>query len=249
MGKYCAFVIALFLFIMVAKSTDGDTINLGGGEATNNISYDNTVGQSSGTKGLSFGNFSIGFSDQPLQPVNGASGNSYVAYGSYSNKSGSYPSVAGAASTVAEAEAASYGSKIGTVYSVSKSEYVLLCNLLFKEAGDGNDYPECPAVSDVDMAKVIETVMNRVYDSEFPATIQDVIFSRNQYRTDISSYSFDSKVSYFNKDVVITYLNGGYTNHGYFYYYGGNWGNKFFYKNEERQHNAELQHYLSTGEH
>lgn len=192
MGKYVAFVITLYLFIMIAKSTDGDTIDLGGGSSTTNYSYDNSAGQ-------------------------------------YSSKAGNYSSVPGAATTVAEADEASYGSYIGAVYSVTKTEYILLCNLLEREAGNGQ-------IDQVDAVKVIETVFNRIKSDEFPDTVTEVIRQPKQFPGALSSYSYSEEVNFYVKDTVLSYLNGGYPSHGYLYYWGDSHANYFYLEHDEFWH-------------
>lgn len=179
---------------------------------------------------------------EPVTPVNGAdtgtygskeivtldfgqitvgNGSSGFSSGGQSGKVGSYPAVAGAATTVEQADEAPFGSKIGSVYSVDKSEYILLCNLVLREAGNG-------WIPQSEAAKVVETVFNRVFSSEFPATVSSVIRQEGQFPGALSSFNYDSDVNMYVKDSVISYLNGGYTSHGYLYYWGDDWGNIFY---------------------
>ena len=166
---------------------------------------------------LDFGQITIG---------NGSSG---FSSGGQSGKIGNYPAKAGAATTVEQADEAPFGSYIGSVYSVEKSEYILLCNLLERDAGSGQ-------IAQVDAVKVIETVFNRIFSSEFPATVSTVIRQPKQFPGALSSLTYSEDVNYYVKDTVLSYLNGGYPSHGYLYYWGDSRANYFYIEHDEFWH-------------
>lgn len=134
---------------------------------------------------------------------------------------GEYASKKGAITTVEALDDASATSWIGSKYSVRESEFIKLCNLVLREAGNGQ-------VEQWEAACVVETVMNRVYSEEFPGTIQGVISQPKQYDGYLPSLSYNEDVNYYVKDTVIGYLNGDFHNHGMFYYWGDALHNYFF---------------------
>ena len=113
-------------------------------------------------------------------------------------------------------------SLVGSVYTVTKSEYILLCNLLGREYGAN-------WVTEAEKAKVIECVMNRVYSKDFPNTVRGVLGQRNQFTgaLKLGDSKYTRKVTQSVKTAVLNYLNGAYKNHGYRFYYGDGRRNHF----------------------
>lgn len=149
------------------------------------------------------------------------------AYSSRDNEEnvGSYPSVEGAITTVEGLDDATPFSRIGKKYSVKKDEFIHLCNLVCREAGNGQ-------LDEWEAALVVETVMNRVLAKDHPATINEVIREPKQYSGWLSTFKYSECVNYYVKDVVLGYLNGDYINHGLQYYWGDEHHNYFFITHE-----------------
>lgn len=156
------------------------------------------------------------------------------------NRAGEYPSKWGAITTVEGLEDASAISWIGSKHSVRKSEFIKLCNLVLREAGNGQ-------VDQWEAACVVETVMNRVYSEQFPGTIQEVISQPKQYEGYLPSTTYDNHVNYYVKDTVLAYLNGDFANHGMQYYWGNSKHNYFFLTYPPFDHTYYTV-YLNTGE-
>ena len=154
---------------------------------------------------------------------------------------GIYTSVTGAVSTVEGLDDMWSGQKIGTKYSVSKDEFILLCNLVYREAGNGQ-------LDEWEAALVVETVMNRCSSDQFPSTISSVIRQRNQFPGQLSMWTYDQHVNYYVKDVVLSYLNGYYANHGVYFYWGDSKHN-YFYKTEQAHSQSYYVEYLKWGVH
>ena len=107
-------------------------------------------------------------------------------------------------------------------YVLSVKDYILLCNCVAHEAGNQPLY---------EMGKVVETVMNRVYDSEFPDSIYGVITQPNQFTgsykyADLDGYSYE--VNTLCCEAVENYFcfPENYQ-HGYLYFHGDNYANYF----------------------
>lgn len=131
--------------------------------------------------------------------------------------------------TIAQVDNAGYSDKIGTKYPVTKSEYILLCNLLGREYG--SDW-----VEKQEKAKVIETVFNRLKSKEFPNTIKEVITQKGQYTGTLSEYSYSNRVTNSVRETVLEYLNGMYVSHNYLYYWGDGKYNHFYVDYESFRH-------------
>ena len=110
-----------------------------------------------------------------------------------------------------------------TVYEVSEGDYIRLCNAVAHEAG-------ADFIATEDKAKVAEVIINRVLSPQYPDTILEVLTQPGQF-TGAESYAYASeftyKVSYDVECAVNGYLNGEYTNHGYFSFWGDGYQNHF----------------------
>lgn len=126
------------------------------------------------------------------------------------------------ATTLEEVDNMPLTGKVGSAYTVTKSEFILLCNLLGREYGAN-------WVSEAEKAKVIECVMNRVYSSQFPNTVRGVLGQRNQFTGSLAlgDSAYRRNVTTSVKLATLNYLNGLYTNHGYKFYWGDGRRNHF----------------------
>lgn len=73
---------------------------------------------------------------------------------------------------------------------ITETEYILLCNVVSHEAGSS-------WISEWERSSIVAAIMNRVYDSRFPNTIEEVIYQPNQvfaapyYRVDYSGIGYE----------------------------------------------------------
>lgn len=141
------------------------------------------------------------------------------------NGVGVYKSAFNPVTTVEDLDKILPGQKIGSVYSVSKSEYIHLCNLVYREAGNGQ-------IDEWEAALVVETVMNRCANKNFPAKVSDVIHQKGQFVGILSTRVYGENVNDYVKEAVLSYLNGDYPNHGMLFYWGDSKHN-YFFKTEE----------------
>jgi len=107
-------------------------------------------------------------------------------------------------------------------YVLPVKDYILLCNCVAHEAGNQPLY---------EMGKVVETVMNRVYDGGFPDSIYGVITQPNQFTgsykyADLDGYSYE--VNTLCCEAVENYFcfPENYQ-HGYLFFHGDNYANYF----------------------
>ena len=106
---------------------------------------------------------------------------------------------------------------------VSDAEYILLCNAVANEAGSN-------WISTADKAKVCEVILNRTYSESYPNTIYGVITQPYQFSgcwgyADLGSFS--GSVTEDVKSAVSGYLDGLYSNHGYYSFHGDGYQNYF----------------------
>ena len=107
--------------------------------------------------------------------------------------------------------------------AVSDSDYILLCNAVANEAGSN-------WIATSEKAKVCEVILNRVYSDAYPGTIYGVLTQPYQFSgcwgyVDLGSFS-----GYVTEDVksaVSGYLDGTYSNHGYYSFHGDGYQNYF----------------------
>ncbi|MBR3629854.1 MAG: cell wall hydrolase [Oscillospiraceae bacterium] len=109
-------------------------------------------------------------------------------------------------------------------YSISESDYILLCNAVGHEAG-ANEVPV------VEKAKVVEVIMNRVYSDVYPDDVYSVLTQKNQF-TGASTYvdlgTFSPKVSDMVREAVDLYFaDPSQFNHGYIGFWGDGHQNHF----------------------
>jgi hypothetical protein len=109
-------------------------------------------------------------------------------------------------------------------YPISESEYILLCNCVGHEAGANN-------IPVTEKAKVVEVIMNRVYDSRWPNNVYDVITQPYQF-TGSSSYAYLDDYSWEVSDMVreavdLYFEDPDQFDHGYTGFYGDGYQNHF----------------------
>lgn len=109
-------------------------------------------------------------------------------------------------------------------YPISESEYILLCNCVGHEAGANN-------IPVAEKAKVVEVIMNRVYDSRWPNNVYDVITQPYQF-TGSSSYAYLDDYSWEVSDMVreavdLYFEDPDQFDHGYTGFYGDGYQNHF----------------------
>ncbi|MBR6070083.1 MAG: cell wall hydrolase [Ruminococcus sp.] len=82
---------------------------------------------------------------------------------------------------------------------ITDAEYIILCNAVAHEAG-------CNWIDEYDKAKVVEVIMNRVYSSRFPNTIEGVLTQPYQF-SGSSSYVYLGTYSAYVTDSVKNAVN------------------------------------------
>ena len=105
---------------------------------------------------------------------------------------------------------------------ITEQEFILLCNVVSHEAGSS-------WISEYERSCIVACVMNRVYDSRFPNTIDEVVHQPNQmfdvpyYRVDYSGVGYEPI-----DNAIYAYFNGTY-NYGCINSWSGNGYNNTFY--------------------
>lgn len=107
---------------------------------------------------------------------------------------------------------------------ITDAEYIILCNAVAHEAG-------CSWIDEYDKAKVVEVIMNRVYSSRFPNTIEGVLTQPYQF-SGSSSYvylgTYSAHVTDSVKNAVNLYFNEPESfTQGYLSFYGDGIRNYF----------------------
>jgi len=120
-------------------------------------------------------------------------------------------------------EPTEYTEQITTSLPITDQEFILLANVVSHEAG-------CDWLTEYDRACIVAAIMNRVSDSRFPDTIDEVVHQKGQmfdvpyYRVDYSTLSrelIDNAVyAYFNGTYEFGNINSwsGDGTKNYFYY-------------------------------
>ena len=107
-------------------------------------------------------------------------------------------------------------------YVRGSAEYIMLCNAVAHEAGSY-------WITTEDKAKVVDVIMNRVYSSQYPGTVYDVLTQPSQF-SGSSGYvnlgSLSSSVTDSVIDAVDGYLDGKWY-WGYISFYGDGYQNYF----------------------
>lgn len=124
----------------------------------------------------------------------------------------------------AETETTASSSETEWDLPITKSEYIMLCNVVGHEYGAN-------WISEYDKALVVEVVMNRVKSSKFPNTIYGVLTQKNQF-SGLGKYinlgKFSHQVTESVKAAVNLYFaDPSRFNHGYLYFTGDGRRNYF----------------------